>query len=164
LEQVLRVDAQIATPTVMAELSFVRELGGFDEKMRFAEDYDLWSRMALQSEASVDEAPTTDVRSHAEHFTSNRPGKLCGWASLYAKMERLVSTRRLRVLCRKRKREYLLLLAAEFARSRDWSGMRWTIAAAARAGASSPLGWLRVARAAALPARHPQGITGANGV
>ena len=32
-EQVLRVDAQIGTPTVMAELAFVRELGGFDEKI-----------------------------------------------------------------------------------------------------------------------------------
>ena len=31
VEQVLRVDAQIATPAVMAETAFVRELGGFDD-------------------------------------------------------------------------------------------------------------------------------------
>ena len=76
LEQVLRVDAQIATPTVMAELAFVRELGGFDEKMRFVEDYDLWSRMALRSEVAVDTTPLADVRSHLEHFTSDRVGSL----------------------------------------------------------------------------------------
>jgi hypothetical protein len=159
LEQVLRVEAQIATPSVMAELAFVRELGGFDEKMRFVEDYDLWSRMALQSEVAVDNTATADVRSHAEHFTSDRAGNLRGWASLYAKMERLVATPRLRALCRKRQREYLLLLAAELARSRDWAGMRRAVAAAARAGASSPVGWLRVARAATRPARPAHGLT-----
>src|SRR5262249_60474219 len=46
LEQVLTIDAQIAMPSVMAELAFVRELGGFDEQLRFIEDYDLWARMA----------------------------------------------------------------------------------------------------------------------
>jgi len=154
LEQVLRIDAQIATPTVMAELAFVREVGGFDESMRFVEDYDLWGRMALRSEAAVDSTPLADVRSHLKHFTSDRAGNLAGWATLYAKMEKLVPTRRLRTLCRKRKREHLLSLAAQQARSRDWAGMRQTVGAAARAGAANPLGWLRIARAAALPQQH----------
>ncbi len=153
VEQVLRVDAQIATPTVLAELELVRELGGFDERMRFIEDYDLWARMALASEAAVESAPLADVRSHAAHFTADRAGKLGGWASFHAKMEALVPTRALRALCRRRKREYLLALAAEQAQGRDWAGMRSTVIAAARAGAIRPLGWLRVARAAAFPAR-----------
>ena len=154
LEQVLRVDAQIATPAVMAELAFVRELGGFDEKMRFVEDYDLWSRMALQSEVAVDATPLVDVRSHAEHFTSDRIGNLGGWASLYTKMERLVPTPHLRALCRRRKREYLLLLVTQQARVRDWAGLREAAVAAARARAFSPRGWLRIAKAAALPRRR----------
>jgi glycosyltransferase involved in cell wall biosynthesis len=153
LEQVLRVDAQIATPTVMAELELLRELGSFDERMRFIEDYDLWARMALRGEAAVESTPLTDVRSHAEHFTQDRAGKLGGWAGFYAKMEALVPSDVLRALCRRRKREYLLALAAEQARGRDWAGMRSTILAAGRAGAFHPLGWLRVARAAAMPAR-----------
>lgn len=153
LEQVLRVDAQIATPTVMAELELVRELGGFDERTHFIEDYDLWARLALASEAAVESTPLADVRSHAEHFTANRAGKLGGWAHFYAKMEALVPTRPLRALCRRRKREYLLALAAEQARARDWTAMRSAVLAAARAGAIRPLGWLRVARAAAFPAR-----------
>jgi glycosyltransferase involved in cell wall biosynthesis len=150
IEQVLRVDAQIATPTVMAELEFVRELGGFDESMRFVEDYDLWSRMALRSEVAVDAAPLTDVRSHEHHFTSDRIGNLAGWASLYAKMEEHVGTPRLRTLCRERKRDYLLMLAAAQGRAGDWSGLRRTAAAAARAFALSPRGWLRIAHSAAL--------------
>jgi glycosyltransferase involved in cell wall biosynthesis len=149
LEQVLRIDAQIATPTVMAELAFVRELGGFDERMRFIEDYDLWSRMALQSEVSVDPEPSTFVRSHAQHFTLNRVGTLEGWAQLYAKMEPLVPEH-LRTLCRARRREFLLSLAAQQARTGDWIGM-WRTAAAC-AGAWSPSGWLRIAGAMARPA------------
>jgi glycosyltransferase involved in cell wall biosynthesis len=154
LEQVLRVDAQIATPTVMAELAFVRELGGFDQTMRFIEDYDLWSRMALHSEAAVDATPLADVRSHGQHFTSDRIGKLRGWAELYAKMESLVPTPHLRALCRKRKREHLLLLAAQHACVRDWSSLQEALVAAMRARAFDPRGWLRVAKAAALPPRH----------
>jgi glycosyltransferase involved in cell wall biosynthesis len=154
LEKVLRVDAQIATPTVMAELAFVRELGGFDEKMRFIEDYDLWSRMALLSEVAVDTMPLAEVRSHQKQFTLDRIGSLSGWASLYEKMEELVPTRHLRALCRRRNREYLLLLAAQQARLGDWTGMRHTVVAAARARASSPRGWLRIARAMASSGRQ----------
>lgn len=154
LEQVLRIDAQIATPTVMAQTAFVRELGGFDESMRFIEDYDFWSRMALRSEVSVEPAQLADVRSHAKQFTLDRIGGLEGWANLYAKMEGLVSTQELRALCRQRRREYLLMLAAQQARVRDWGGMRRTAVAAAFARAFSPRGWLRIARAAALPAQR----------
>ena len=154
LEQVLRVDAQIATPTVMAELEFVRELGGFDENMRFIEDYDLWSRMALRSEVAVDVEPSADVRSHGEQFTLDRAGKLGGWAGLYAKMEGRVTAPHLRALCRGRRRKYLLLLAAERARVRDWAGLQEAVVAASRARAFSPRGWLRVARAAASPRRR----------
>jgi glycosyltransferase involved in cell wall biosynthesis len=149
LEQVLRIDAQIATPAVMAELAFIRELGCFDERLRFSEDYDMWARMALRSDVSVDPEPTADVRSHAEHFTFDRAGKLEGWATFYAKMEGLVPTPDLRALCRRQRREYVLLLAAEQARGRDWAGMRHSLRAAVESRAWSPRGWLRVAKAAA---------------
>ena len=150
LEQVLSISAQIATPTVMAEVAFVRELGGFDERLKFSEDYDLWARMALHSEVSVDAEPSADVRSHDEHFTLDRSGKLGGWAVFYAKMEGLVPSPALRTLCRRQRREYVLLLAAQKARVRDWVGMRSALGAAVAARAWSPRGWLRVAKAAAL--------------
>ncbi len=153
LEQVLRIDAQIATPAVMADLAFVRELGGFDEQLRFSEDYDLWARMALHSEVCVDRDTTTDVRSHAEHFTFDRPGRLGGWAAFYAKMEGLVPTPELRALCRAQRSEYVLLLAAQQARAGDWDGVRRSLRAAVQSRAWSPRGWLRVAKAATLPTR-----------
>jgi len=154
LEQVLSIEAQIAMPTVMAERAFVRELGGFDEQLRFGEDYDLWARMALRSEVSVDAKPSTDVRSHDEHFTFDRSGKLGGWAAFYAKMETLAPTAALRALCRRQRREYVLLLAAQQARVRDWVGLGRSLRAAVGARAWNPRGWLRVVKAAALPRRR----------
>lgn len=154
LEQVLRIDAQIAMPSVIAETAFVRELGGFDERLRMIEDYDLWARMAIKSEVSVDAEPTTDVRNHGEQLTLDRGGKLAGWAAFYAKMEGLVPTEPLRALCRERRNEHVLLLAAEHARTRDWAAMRTALGTAVRERALSPRGWLRVAKATALSKRQ----------
>jgi len=156
LEPILRMEATIATPTVMANLSLLRELGGFDEKMRFIEDYDLWARLALRSEASCDGRELVDVRAHAEQFWLDRTGGLGGLVSFYAKMEGLVPTLRLRSLCRRRKRDKLLSLAAQHARVRDWAGMRRTLVAAVQAHAWGPRGWLRVAKAVALSSRYQE--------
>src|SRR5260370_36067555 len=46
----LRLDAIISTPTVVAERRLVWEVGGFDEEQHYAEDYDLWLRLAMRSE------------------------------------------------------------------------------------------------------------------
>jgi len=153
VEQILRLDATIATPTVMAELALVRELGGFDEKMRFAEDYDLWARLALRSEVSYESRPLVDIRTHEEQFSVGGDSS-DGWVRLYAKMESLVPTRRLRSLCRRRKRDYLLSLAAQHARASDWVGMRQVLAAAVRAHAWGLRGWLRIAKAVAVSGRE----------
>jgi glycosyltransferase involved in cell wall biosynthesis len=154
LEHVLTIDAQIAMPTVIAEAAFVRELGGFDERLRMIEDYDLWARMAMASEVSVDPEPSADVRNHPEQLTLDRAGKLAGWVAFYAKIEALVPTEPLRALCRARRREHVLLLAAEHARTRDWAAMRRTLGVAVRARALSPRGWFRIAKATALAARR----------
>jgi glycosyltransferase involved in cell wall biosynthesis len=163
LEQVLRIEAQIAMPTVIAEAAFVRELGGFDEQLRMIEDYDLWARMAMTSEVSVDREPSTDVRNHGEQLTLDRAGKLAGWAAFYAKMEALVPSAQLRQLCRARRGEHVLLLAAEHARTRDWTSMRRTLGAAVRLRAYSPRSWLRIAKTAALASSGDALHTGAKG-
>jgi len=154
LEHVLRIDAQIAMPSVMAEAAFVRELGGFDEQLRMIEDYDLWARMAIKSEVSVDAEPTTEVRNHGEQLTLDRGGKLAGWAAFYTKMEVLVPTEPLRALCRERRNEHVLLLAAEHARTRDWPAMRRALGTAVRTRALSPRGWLRIVKATAVSKRR----------
>ena len=148
VEELLRFEASVATPTVMAEMTLVRELGGFDESMAFAEDYDLWLRLALRSEVSVVCEPLADVRSHSQRFSANTVGGLKGWQRLFSKMERQMPSRRLGRLCRQRAGEYALLLATHHARDGRWKSLGQSLTDAACAGSWGIRGWLRVAKAA----------------
>jgi len=149
--ELLTFQAKVAAPSVMAEASFVRELGGFDERLRFGEDYDLWLRMSMASPAAVDPAPLCAVRRHGNHFTDNRVECISGLVSLYRKMERLAPTRALQAISRKQLGIQLFQLAAQHAREKNWGAMRNTLAAAARENAWHLKGWLRVLKAATFP-------------
>ena len=60
VEPLLRLEALIATPAVIAERELVLDAGGFDEQQRFCEDYDLWVRLAMRSgvAAFTDSSPS----------------------------------------------------------------------------------------------------------
>jgi glycosyltransferase involved in cell wall biosynthesis len=62
--QVVRGTASIRTPAVVASAELLRDVGGFDEAMRCAEDYDLWARLALRSPVCVVDEPLVRVRRH----------------------------------------------------------------------------------------------------
>jgi glycosyltransferase involved in cell wall biosynthesis len=112
VEPLLRLDALIATATVMADRALVVEAGAFDEKQMFAEDYDLWLRLALRSQVSVVDAPLTCLRVHGEHYSADRVAARESWIRLYAKMHETVDSRRLRTLCRRLKADNTLVLAS----------------------------------------------------
>ncbi len=61
----------VATPTVLAPRKLLRQLGGFDETLRVAEDQDMWIRLALAGPLAY--VPETLVRVHV------RPGSLSSW-------------------------------------------------------------------------------------
>src|SRR5215472_3768025 len=68
-EQVVKTEAFLRTPSVVvAERRLVLELGGFDERQFFAEDYDLWVRLALHAEAAVVNEPLVHVRVHPDSY------------------------------------------------------------------------------------------------
>lgn len=154
VEELLRFKASVAMPTVMADLALVRELDGFDETMKFAEDYDLWLRLAMRSEVSVTSKPLADVRSHPERFSEDRVGGLEGWQRLFEKMQALMPTPELRRLCHQRAGEQALLLAAYHARRRHWASMQRSLLTAVRARAWNPQEWLRVGKAAVSSSGH----------
>jgi glycosyltransferase involved in cell wall biosynthesis len=56
LEATLRFDLDAATPAVIVDRATLIGIGGFDESLRFYEDYDLWFRLALSPR------PTWSVR------------------------------------------------------------------------------------------------------
>jgi glycosyltransferase involved in cell wall biosynthesis len=69
--KVVRGFVSIRTPScVMASTTLVRDVGGFDEAIDCAEDYDLWVRLALRSPLCVVDKPLVKVRHHHEHTNS----------------------------------------------------------------------------------------------
>jgi glycosyltransferase involved in cell wall biosynthesis len=71
-ELLLKVEAIVAAPSVLAERSLVIDAGGFDEQLPFFEDYDMWMRLSLLSDVIVVDQPLVLVRVHHEHYSADR--------------------------------------------------------------------------------------------
>lgn len=85
-EQVATGRAAIRTPSVLATRQLIAQAGGFDEAMLSGEDYDLWLRLALYSEAAIVDEPLVYVRYHDENHTRE-------WQSAFAGRDRSLSLR-----------------------------------------------------------------------
>ena len=83
-EALLRMDAIVAMPTVVACRSLVEHVGGFDQKLFTCEDYDMWLRLAARSEVDVIREPLVQIRRHAEHYADDITS-LEGWRSVLEK-------------------------------------------------------------------------------
>ncbi|HKT29176.1 glycosyltransferase family 2 protein [Dyella sp.] len=111
-ERILWIQAHIAIDAVIAERSMVLETGGFDEHQRFAEDYDLYIRLAMRSPANVVNTPLAVVRAgNGENYSANRIEAYAGWVQLYEKYAATLPSKRLRAIARRRRAENLLILA-----------------------------------------------------
>jgi len=75
----LEIDALIATPSAMAESALVQRVGAFDHEQRFCEDYDLWLRLALASDAGPLHERLALIRVHEDHYSQDRLGAHVGW-------------------------------------------------------------------------------------
>ena len=71
-EQLLKLEIGIAMPTVVAERALVSEVGGFDELQLFGEFHDLCLRLALKGEVVTVRESLCSVRTHAEHYSSDK--------------------------------------------------------------------------------------------
>jgi glycosyltransferase involved in cell wall biosynthesis len=146
VEALLELDAVIATPTVIAERSLVESVGGFDELQLFGEDYELWLRLALHSEVSAVPEALTCVRVHGQHYSGDRVAVYAGWVQLYRKILTLVSSSRLRSVCRRRLAESATTLAALQSREGQYSAALRAGVRATASGWSSPRWWLMAAK------------------
>ncbi len=111
LERLLVLEARVATPSVVAERALIGEAGGFDERQRFCEDYDLWLRLAMRSPVSVTDERLVRIRRHADRYSADRVGDYEGQIRLYGKMARTLREPRLRELARRRLWESAIVLA-----------------------------------------------------
>jgi glycosyltransferase involved in cell wall biosynthesis len=103
VEQLLTLEAAVTTPSVMVETALLEEVGGFDERFVYCEDYDLWIRLALKSRVHADPAPLCWIRGHSDSHSAPRIPVYESWDRLYRKASREMPDTRLRSLCRRRR-------------------------------------------------------------
>jgi glycosyltransferase involved in cell wall biosynthesis len=89
-EQILRMEALIAMPTVVAERRLIEEAGGFDAGQVQHGDYELWLRLILRSEVLLIDTPLACVRTHREHYTHGGVWALEWKRRLFEKAQGLV--------------------------------------------------------------------------
>src|SRR5215469_12501821 len=108
-EQVVTGRASIRTPSVLAARQLIGEAGAFDEALLSAEDYDLWMRLALNSEVAVVDAPLVHVRYHDENHTREWQAAYLGRDRSLSEGQRLVDPSRRSLLRAERMRNALQL-------------------------------------------------------
>jgi glycosyltransferase involved in cell wall biosynthesis len=81
----------IRTPSVLARRDVIEKVGGFDETILSAEDYDLWLRLALDGELALVNEPLLQVRRHAENYSSSWENAFAGRDRALLKMQSRVA-------------------------------------------------------------------------
>jgi glycosyltransferase involved in cell wall biosynthesis len=129
VERVLRHEAQIAIPTVMAERLLITKVGGFDERQRFAEDHDLIVRLALASDVAVVNEPLTVIRiGNRISIGNDKIGAYEGWVRFYGKLATSLPSAEGRAIARRQRFDRTLTLARLYAgagRTRDAVQALW---------------------------------------
>jgi glycosyltransferase involved in cell wall biosynthesis len=99
-EQLLSIEAAVATPSVLVERGLLEQAGGFDEQQRYFEDYDLWLRLSLLSDVILINRPLIKVRNHAQHYSADRISVYQARFRLLDKIAGHAKTTRLRAVLR----------------------------------------------------------------
>jgi glycosyltransferase involved in cell wall biosynthesis len=86
-EQLLTLKADVSMSSLMAERELLEGIGCFDESQRYFEDYDLFTRLSLHSDASVVTQPLVRMRDHSEHYSGNQVAMYEGRAQLLEKLQ-----------------------------------------------------------------------------
>jgi glycosyltransferase involved in cell wall biosynthesis len=110
--RLLRIDALVATPSVMMRRQLAEALGGFDEELKYGEDYDLWTRAAERTCVVLVDKPLAKVRVHSGNYSSDRLGVHRNWVQQYDKHARELADGRNRRIARGRKALSALTVAA----------------------------------------------------
>jgi glycosyltransferase involved in cell wall biosynthesis len=115
LEQLLTLDASVATASVLVERRLLAEVGGFDEEQRLFEHYDLWLRLAAHSEVELIDQPLTCLRSHEQHYSEGGIASAASRHRLLGKMRVRAGDARIRRLVERLYAQSALDLASRYA-------------------------------------------------
>lgn len=119
VERLLRIEALVATPTVLIRRDVAEALGGFDIALEYAEDYDLWTRAATCGEVLVIESPLAQVRVHDDNYSRDRLGVHRSWMQVYEKFSRAGPDKKTRRVARQRRTASALTVASILAGLRE---------------------------------------------
>jgi glycosyltransferase involved in cell wall biosynthesis len=121
-ERLVTGQVSVRTPSVLATRELIMRAGGFDEKISSGEDYDLWMRMALDSDLAVIDEPLVQVRRHDENHSRVWHIAYHGRDRVLEKLQTRVDASR-RSLLRSERVKNGLKLASEYASLRESANM-----------------------------------------
>ena len=99
LEDVLRFDAPVDTPTVMVRRALLNRVGQFDEGLAECQDYDLFFKIAAVSTVVALSEPLTRKRLHAGGLSGDRTRINEAWIVVYERFGAGSSDPRVRRTC-----------------------------------------------------------------
>jgi glycosyltransferase involved in cell wall biosynthesis len=143
LAQLIDGEAVAAIATLLVRRSVLHAVGGFDEGVPFREDYDLALRLAERGEILAVGEPLSLVREHPRRATKTEPlAELFErTATIYKNAEARVSDPALRMVCRRRRADYLVDAARARSKSGEHGQAFFAIMAAARCAPTSLAVW-----------------------
>lgn len=124
----LRIEAMMALPTVVAERALLSAAGGFDPAQRQAEDYELWLRLILRADVLLVDEVLARVRRHRSHYSRGGVWGLTWVRRMYEKIELLVPDEAHRRVVRRARTHNAARLMRAHAGDHDWR----SVAAVAR--------------------------------
>jgi glycosyltransferase involved in cell wall biosynthesis len=142
---------QIGMPGVMVDRKLVLDLGGFDLGQEFAEDLDLYLRLAMRSRVVVVAERLYSIRVHGEHYSQDVIGMRKSRGRLYRKMAHLVADPRLRSFCRRRQAHESLNEARLHGERGDERALWRTLGASVMSSWPYPEWWFGGLKAAVRP-------------
>jgi len=147
-DTLVKSETVIAVPSVVVSRELLERVGGFDEDLVMCEDYDLWLRLAAQSEVDAIDEPCTLVTRHSEHSGSEIIS-FQDCARVFQKVLNLRGTEHLHSILREKLAEVSYGLARSHAVCGNRISAVRTLASSARHCWRYPRWWLGALRAAA---------------
>ncbi len=151
LEALLTTRVLVPTPTVIVRRALLEQVGGFDERLHLAEDFDLWIRLADRSPVLALTEQLVNIRMlPGSASRTGAPGYEAA-ARVYAKTGRATRDRAVRAICRDQYARHMIACARQCSiHGRMWRATA-ALAAVAGHGAINKAWWGELLRVIGRP-------------
>jgi hypothetical protein len=151
LERLVSGEVQVLTPTVVVRRDVLEELGGFDETLVAASDFDLWTRLADRSPVAPVGRVLAVRRRHAGHYNRSWHRDREVFELVFARLLSRTSSTRIRRLVQARRAAWLIKVASNRRGERRYAEAWSALFGAGWAGIRSFAWWWSALRALLHP-------------